>query len=92
MCQEGYNCKISLHTKRFTVWIKQIGNKWNSQKLFKSKIANFKRREDAVNTDFTFQPNSKIQFVSAEEPEVSLDEFRKTESGSAQWMKQWVLT
>ena len=39
-----------------------------------------KRREKAVNTDFTFHPNTKIQFVSPEDSAIASDEFSDNES------------
>lgn len=37
----------------------------------KVKRPTSKRREKVVNTDFTFQPNTKIQFVSLEDAAVA---------------------
>ena len=37
----------------------------------KLKWPTSKRREKVVNTDFTFQPNTKIQFVSLEDAAVA---------------------
>ena len=45
----------------------------------KVKCSTSKRREKAVNTDFTFQPNTKVQFVSPEDSAVASDEFSDTE-------------
>ena len=39
-----------------------------------------KRRGKAVNTDFTFQPNTKLQFASPEDSAFASDEFSDTES------------
>ena len=47
---------------------------------FKVKWPTLKRGEKAVNTDFIFQPNTKIQFVSPEDSAVASDEFSDTES------------
>ena len=46
----------------------------------KVKWPTSKRREKAVNTDFTFQPNTKVQFVSPEDSAVVSDEYSDTES------------
>ena len=46
----------------------------------KVKWPTSKRREEAVNTDFTFQSNAKVQFVSLENSAVASDEFSDTES------------
>ena len=46
----------------------------------KVKWPTSKRREKAVNTDFTFQPNTKVQFVSPKDSAVVSDEFSDTES------------
>ena len=46
----------------------------------KVKWPTLKRREEAVNTDFTFQPNTKIQFVSPEDSAIASDEFSDTVS------------
>ena len=39
-------------------------------------------REKVVNTDFTFQPNTKVQFVSFKASAVVSDKFSDTESGA----------
>ena len=44
----------------------------------KVKWPTSKRRERAVNTDFTIQPNTKAQFVSPENYAVASDEFGDT--------------
>ena len=46
----------------------------------KVKWPTSKRREKVVNTDFTFQPNTKVQFVSPKDSAVVSDEFSDTES------------
>ena len=46
----------------------------------KVKWPTSKRREKAVNTDFTFQPNTKVQFVSPKDSAVVSDEYSDTES------------
>ena len=46
----------------------------------KVKWPTSKRREKTVNTDFIFQPNTKVLFVSPEDSAVASDEFIYTES------------
>ena len=46
----------------------------------KVKWLTSKRREKVVKTGFTFQPNTKIQFVSPEDTAVNSYEFSDTES------------
>ena len=46
----------------------------------KVKWLTSKRREKVVKTGFTFQPNTKIQFVSPEDTAVHSYEFSDTES------------
>ena len=46
----------------------------------KVKWPTSKRREKAVNTDYTFQPITKVQFVSPKDSAVVSDEFSDTES------------
>ena len=46
----------------------------------KVKWPTLKRTEKAVNTDLTFHPNTKIQFVSPEDSAIASDEFSDTES------------
>ena len=46
----------------------------------KVKWPTLKRREKAVNTDLTFHPNAKVQFVSPEDSAIASDEFSNTES------------
>ena len=51
-------------------------NNWNLQKW----LSTSKRREKAVNTDFTFQPKTKVQIVTPKESAVFSNEFSDTES------------
>ena len=46
----------------------------------KVKWPTSKRRNKAANTDFTFQPNTKVQFVSPKDSAVVSDEYSDTES------------
>ena len=59
-------------------------NKLETTETFKNdlkvKWPTSKRREKAVNTDFTFHPNTQIQFVSPEDSAIASDEFSDTES------------
>ena len=52
---------------------------WKTTKIFKNdlkvKQPTSKRREKAVNTDFTFQLNTKTQFVSSEDSAIFSGEF-----------------
>ena len=49
----------------------KLGTSKTRKMYLKLKWPTSKRREKVVNTDFTFQPNTKIKFVSLEDAAVA---------------------
>ena len=71
----------SFHTQYNTLYVLNKLETTDSRKNdLKVKWPTPKRKEKTISTDFTFQPNTKVQLVSSKDSAVVSDEFSDTES------------